>query len=56
MGRRVDEEPFEIILSQFSLLSGAVYRKPYDLVKELVHEALPPELLRTKGPCGPNDG
>jgi hypothetical protein len=48
MGRRVDEEPFEIILSQFSLLSGAVYREPYDIVKDLVRGALPSELLRTK--------
>ena len=44
MGKRIHEEPFEIILSQFSILSGAVYREPYDLAKELVQDALPEEL------------
>ncbi len=43
-GDKIHEEPFEIILSQFSILSGAVYREPYDLARELVQDALPAEL------------
>ena len=43
-GEKIHEEPFEIILSQFSILSGAVYRGPYDLARELVQEALPTDL------------
>lgn len=45
MRQRLHEEPFEVILSQFSLLSGAVYREPYELVRELVQAALPRELV-----------
>lgn len=45
MRKRLHEEPFEVMLSQFSLLSGAVYREPYELVRELVQEALPRELV-----------
>jgi hypothetical protein len=46
-GERIHEEPFEIILSQFSILCGSVYHEPYDLAKELVKEALPPDLDAT---------
>jgi len=44
MGLRIHDEPFEILLSQLSILSGAIYREPYDLVKDLVQDALPKEL------------
>lgn len=44
MYRRVHEEPFEVILSQFSMLTGAVYKEPYEMVKELVRDSLPMEL------------
>lgn len=43
-GEKLHEEPFEILLSQFSILSGTAYREPYELAKELVQDALPPEL------------
>lgn len=43
-GVRIHPEPFEIILSQFSILMGGVYREPYDIAKELVQTALPEEL------------
>jgi hypothetical protein len=43
-GEKIHEEPFEIILSQLSILSGAVYREPYDLARELVQDALPADL------------
>ncbi len=35
MGVRVHKEPFNIILSQFSVLCGGVDREPYEIVKEL---------------------
>ncbi len=43
-GEMIHEEPFDILLSQFSLLSGSVYREPYDLARELVKDALPADL------------
>lgn len=49
MGKSIHEEPFEVLLSQFSILSGAVYREPYDLVKELVQDALPEGLKPEAG-------
>ncbi|WP_201097574.1 hypothetical protein [Thiocystis minor] len=44
MEYKMHEEPFEILLSQFSILSGAVYREPYDLARGLVQDALPAAL------------
>ncbi|WP_089729915.1 hypothetical protein [Candidatus Thiosymbion oneisti] len=41
MDEKIHEEPFEILLSQLSILTGAVYRKPYELARELVKDALP---------------
>jgi len=41
MDEKIHEEPFEILLSQFSILSGSVYREPYELERELVKDALP---------------
>jgi len=41
MDEKIYEEPFEILLSQFSILSGAVYREPSELARELVKDALP---------------
>ncbi len=48
-GKKIHKEPFEILLSQFSILSGSVYREPYDLVKELIQDALPEELDNIAG-------
>lgn len=43
-GKRIHEEPFEVLLSQFSILSGGGYREPYEVAKELAQDALPEEL------------
>lgn len=43
-GLRLHEEPFEILLSQFSLLTGKGYREPLEMARELVQDALPDEL------------
>jgi len=42
-GLKLHEEPFSILQSQFNILSGGNNSEPYELVKELVKEALPPE-------------
>jgi hypothetical protein len=40
-GIRLHEEPFEVILSQFSIVCGGVNSEPYTLVRGLAQEALP---------------
>lgn len=42
-GKKLHPEPFEVLLSQFSILSGVGYSEPYELIKELVQDALPDE-------------
>lgn len=41
---KIHDEPFEVILSQFSILTGSVYREPYDIAKDVVKDALPADL------------
>lgn len=43
-GQCIHPEPFEILLSQFSILLGGINREPYELVRGLAQEALPESL------------
>jgi hypothetical protein len=49
--QRINKEPFEVLLSQFSILTGGVDSKPYKLVKELVQDALPLRELKSCNGC-----
>ena len=46
MDKKLHPEPFELLLSQFSIVTQdkCAYSEPYELVKSLVQDALPPEL------------
>lgn len=42
--QKIHDEPFEVILSQFSILCGGASSEAYELIRELVQDALPDEL------------